>query len=117
MLNTIEEADHRKFLVRLRVYLLEINEDYLQSFRLNLLDVQLKQAIFYWIEEKFQALRIRSKTDPELKLGKLKAAVASKMRDLIELNVDKALELIDKWYDDSYSDSLIVGELSEHPEA
>jgi hypothetical protein len=39
------------------------------------------------------------------------------MRELIELDVDKALELIDKWYDDSYSDSLIVGELSEHPEA
>ena len=34
------------------------------------------------------------------------------MKDLIEQNVDKTVKLIEKWFDDSYSDQLIVGELS-----
>ena len=37
------------------------------------------------------------------------------MRELIQIDVDNTIELIEKWFDDAYSDQLILGELSEHP--
>lgn len=37
------------------------------------------------------------------------------MKDLIEIDAQKAIELIDNWYDNSYSDQLIIGELQEFP--
>jgi hypothetical protein len=33
------------------------------------------------------------------------------MKELIEIDAQKAIELIDNWYDNSYSDVLILGEL------
>ena len=38
------------------------------------------------------------------------------MKELIELKVEKTIELIEKWYEDSYSEQLILEELSEFPE-
>jgi hypothetical protein len=37
------------------------------------------------------------------------------MRELIQIDVDKTIELVEKWFDDAYSDQLILGELSEYP--
>ena len=38
------------------------------------------------------------------------------MRHLIDLNVEKTISLIEKWYDNSYSEQLIMEELNEHKE-
>ena len=38
------------------------------------------------------------------------------MRDIIEVDVEKTIEIIEKWYDDTYSDRLIVTQLSQHPD-
>ena len=38
------------------------------------------------------------------------------MKQIIDVNVEKTIELIEKWYDDSYSEHLILAELSSYPE-
>jgi len=38
------------------------------------------------------------------------------MCSIIEIDDEKAIELIDKWYDHTYSDQLIVRELHEYPD-
>ena len=38
------------------------------------------------------------------------------MKEIIQVDVVQTIELIEKYYDDSYSDQLIVNELSEFPE-
>lgn len=38
------------------------------------------------------------------------------MRCIIEIDCEKTIELIDKWYDCKYSDKLIVGELNQYPD-
>ena len=54
--------------------------------------------------------------DGDLKLKELKNLVARSMRSIIEVDVEKTIELIDKWYDNDYSDQLIVRELSGYPD-
>jgi len=73
-----------------------------------------RNNIFPWIEDKFSKLTCSLDTDDQLK--QLKNAVASKMRSIIEVDVEKTIELIDKWYDGDYSDQLIVRELSDYPD-
>ena len=70
--------------------------------------------MFEWIDSKFTILS--QNPDQKTLLGQLKNAVASQMKDFIEQNVDKTVQMIEKWFDDSYSNQLIVGELSEFPE-
>lgn len=38
------------------------------------------------------------------------------MKDIIEIDAQKVIELIEYWYDKSYYNQLIVGELSEYPD-
>jgi len=38
------------------------------------------------------------------------------MRLLIEINGEKTIEIIERWFDDAFSDQLIVAELGEYPE-
>lgn len=66
--------------------------------------------MFEWIDKKFSHLDLKLDSDQEL--SDLKAAVASHMKELIESDGEKAVQLIEKWFDDSYSDQLIVKELS-----
>ena len=54
--------------------------------------------------------------DGEIKLKELKNLVARSMKSIIEVDVEKTIELIDKWYDNDYSDQLIVRELSGYPD-
>lgn len=44
-------------MVNLRVFLLELREDYTNSFRLNLQNPTLKTKIFSWIEKTFDKLQ------------------------------------------------------------
>ena len=47
------------YILRIRIYLLELQGDYLQSFRLNMQDESLKSCIFTWIEDKFEKLSLK----------------------------------------------------------
>jgi hypothetical protein len=38
------------------------------------------------------------------------------MRLMIEINGEKTIDLIERWFDDAFSDQLIVAELGEYPE-
>ena len=38
------------------------------------------------------------------------------MKNIIEIDAQRAIEFIDYWYDVSFANSLILGELSEYPE-
>ena len=93
---------------------MEKQEDYLAVFKLNLIDLKLKVNLFDWIDDKFRQLD--RKLDSEQALNDLKTSVACHMKELIETNDEKTVQLIEKWFDDSYSDQLIVKELSAFPE-
>ena len=75
---------------------------------------KLRNDIFVWIEDKFEKLAMS--VDGDQKLKELKNLVATSMRSIIEVDVEKTIELIDKWYDNDYSDHLIVRELSGYPD-
>ena len=93
---------------------MEEKGDVLQAFRLYIDDENLKGSVFEWIRDKLTKLELA--VDKAWRFEELKSMIAGHMRDLIQIDTQKAIELIDKWYDDSYSDQLILGELSEHPE-
>jgi hypothetical protein len=40
--------------------------------------------------------------------------VAAQMKDIIEIDAQKVIELIEYWYDKSFYKELILGDLSEH---
>ena len=71
--------------------------------------------IFEWINHKFELLNAKMITQDN-RFKQLKDAVAFQIKDIIQIDAQKAIELIDYWYDNSFADSLIVGELSEYPE-
>ena len=77
-------------------------------------DEQLKEKVFIWITSKFKELD--KSLDQEKRFNELKTMVASHMKDIIQVDVDQTIELIEKYYDDSYSDQLILEELSSFPE-
>jgi len=78
------------------------------------MDDKLKTNLFEWIDEKLTLLD--RPLDTEQKFNELKTAIAGQMKELIESDGDKTVLLIEKWFDDSYSDQLIVKELSQFPE-
>jgi hypothetical protein len=92
---------------------LEQRGDFLQAFELQISDKELRKETFNWINDKFKKLSYGF--DTEIRLFELKNLVASHMRDIIEIDVERTIELIEKWYDDNYVDQLIVGELSAFP--
>ena len=73
----------------------------------------MKSHVFSWIEDKFKILS--EGLDSESRYIELKNEVANYMREMIEINVNKTIELIENYYDDHYTEKLILGELSEYP--
>jgi hypothetical protein len=65
-------------------------------------DDQLKSKVFTWIRTRFDELM--STLDQEKRFNELKSIVASHMKEIIQVDVDKTIELIERYYDDSYSD-------------
>jgi hypothetical protein len=113
ILRKLDELNLQTSLINLRIYLLEQRGDYLQSFRLHMTDDKIKSKVFEWIHIKFAEL---SASLEEKRFNDLKNMVASHMKDIIQVDVDKTIELIEKYYDDNYSDQLILEELSSYPE-
>jgi hypothetical protein len=110
VLDFLSAKDPKHNFVKVRVYLLEQKGDYLESFKLNMKQLDNTVDIFKWIDTKFEVLS-ENVINLDKRLGQLKNAVASQMKELIEIDAQKAIELIDNWYDNSYSDVLILGEL------
>lgn len=77
-------------------------------------DDALKSKVFDWIKSKFSELD--KSLDQEKRFNELKSMVASHMKEMIQVDVDQTIELIEKYYDDTYSDQLILEELSHFPE-
>ena len=114
LLELIKEEELDENLVYVRIYLLEKQDMFMHSFTLNMTKEKLRNEIFNWIEDKFE--KIAMSVDGEIKLKELKNLVARRMKSIIEVDVEKTIELIDKWYDNDYSDQLIVRELSGYPD-
>lgn len=38
------------------------------------------------------------------------------MRDLISIDVNKSIDIVKRWFEDSYQDTLILDELGKHPD-
>ena len=73
-----------------------------------------KLEIFKWIDNKLELLS-ENTIDEDARFGQLKNLIAKHMREIIQIDVDKTIELIEKWFDDKYSDTLILDELKDYP--
>lgn len=91
--------------INLRVQLFEGQDDYIQSFHLQMNSDVLQAKIFDWIEKKFQQLD--SRPDKKKTLSYLKSNVAERMRELIDIDAEKTMHLIEEWFDDEYAHKLI----------
>lgn len=114
ILKTIDGREElANLFLKLRVYLFERSQNFHESFKLHLQDAELRNGIFAWINQKFAQLDRPVEDDD--RLSELKELVAVNMRKLIEISDDQTVQLIERWFDDSFSDHLIVKELSEFP--
>ena len=78
--------------------MLEAKGEFLQSFRLHISEHTLSASVFTWIQEKFSILS--QAVDKKKRFEELKNMVAGHMREIIEIDTEKTIELIEKWYDD-----------------
>jgi hypothetical protein len=76
VLDFLSEKDPKHNFVKVRVYLLEQKGDYLQSFRLNMRQLDKDVDIFKWVDTKFEMLS-ENEINLDSRLGQLKNAVAS----------------------------------------
>jgi|TARA_B110000285_G_C15090668_1_gene598893 hypothetical protein len=56
LLKCIDELNISEHMINLRIFLLEHSNNFLQSFKLHMLDQDLKMTVFDWIENKFAIL-------------------------------------------------------------
>jgi hypothetical protein len=73
--------DDKNF-VKLQIFLLEKQGNYLSSFRLNMYSEELKLQIFDWIDDKLEKLS-ENTIDEDVRFGQLKNLVAKHMREII----------------------------------
>ena len=111
LLSLIEDNEN---FIKLQIFLYEKEGNYLSSFRLNMNHPDLRLDIFKWIDKKLELLS-ENTIDEDERYGLLKNSIAKQMREIIEIDVDKTIELIERWYDDKYSDNLILAELNNYP--
>lgn len=89
-----------QFLPYLRIYLVEKKKDFVKSFQLNLANSQLRKNIFTWINDKLEDLQSKGNTlQPFIDLKK---AIHDSMKELISIDVNQAIQVVDKWYEGSY---------------
>jgi len=46
----------------------------------------------------------------------LKSAIQRSIKELIQINVGECISLLDKWFEDSYQEQLILDELADYPD-
>jgi hypothetical protein len=84
------------------------------SFKLNLANAQLRKSIFEWINRILDKLSANGAS--EKPFMDLKEAIQKSIRELISINVGECVQLLDKWFEDTYQEQLILDELADYPE-
>lgn len=98
----------------LRIYLVEKKKDFVQSLKLNMANASLRANIFEWINRTLNKL---SSDGISLKpFNDLKEALQKSIRELIAINDAECVAIMDKWFEDSYQEQLILEELADYPE-
>jgi len=110
MLQLLETS--AKALPNLRVFLVELKGDFVQSFKLNMSNPQLRRGIFAWLDATFKWLS----KENEAKFQELKGVVQRSVRDLISISDGESVALLDAWFEESYQEQLILEELAVFPE-
>ena len=101
-------------MVNFRVLLLETRKDYLNSYKVNKLDINLKKKIFSWIDDTLGRLS----QDPKSQdiVANLKNELIKDFKDLREIDIGGCQAMIDTWFDEQLQEKLIMGDLASYPE-
>jgi hypothetical protein len=91
---TIREAK----MVNFRVLLLETRRDFINSYKVNKLDIALKKKIFSWIDDTLRRLS----QDPKSQdiVSSLKNELIRDFKDLREIDIGGCQTMIDTWFDE-----------------
>jgi hypothetical protein len=84
----------------LRIYLVEKLKDFVESFKLNLGNVEMRKSIFEWINRTLDELSRNGKTTKPF--DDLKEVIQRSIRELISINVGDCVLLLDRWFEDTY---------------
>lgn len=79
--------------------MLEIRRDYINSYRVNRLDINLKKKIFSWIDDTLKKLSFDSKNDEIV--SNLKNELIKDFKELREIDIGLCQAMIDTWFDES----------------
>lgn len=77
-------------------------------------NTQLRKNIFEWINKTLQKLGSDGGSDKPY--CELKEVLQKSVRELIAINDSECVALLDKWFEDSYQEQLILEELADYPE-
>jgi hypothetical protein len=97
-------------LVNFRVLLLETRKDYINSYKVNKLDINLKKKIFTWIDDTLFKLSQDPKTQDIA--TSLKNELIKDFKDLREIDIGACQTMIDTWFDEVLQEKLIMGDLA-----
>lgn len=101
-------------MVNFRVLLLETRGDFINSYKVNKLDINLKKNIFKWIDITLGKLS----QDPKSQdiVANLKNELIKDFKDLREIDIGGCQAMIDSWFDEQLQEKLIMGDLASYPE-
>ena len=102
-------------MVNFRVLLLEARKDFINSYRVNKLDLNLKKKIFSWIDETLSMLSQPSQDTQDI-AANLKNELIKDFKDLREIDIGLCSKMIDTWFDEGLQERLIMGDLASYPE-
>jgi len=85
-------------MVNFRVLLLETRKDYINSYKVNKLDINLRKKIFQWIDDTLGKLS----QDPKSQdiVANLKNELIKDFKDLREIDIGGCQAMIDTWFDE-----------------
>lgn len=110
----VDNMISRTRLVHFRVFVLENSKDYVNSFRVNKMESELRKNIFAWIDKTLINLQ-QDHASEEISI-ELKNEIISSFKDLRQIDIEACQMMIDTWFDESLQDKLIFQELSALPE-
>lgn len=101
-------------MVNFRVLLLETKRDYINSYKVNKMDLNLRKKIYAWIDDTLERLS----QDPKSQdiVVNLKNELIRDFKDLREIDIGGCQAMIDRWFDENLQEKLIMGDLASYPE-
>jgi len=101
----VDNLISRTRLVHFRVFVLENRKDYVNSFRVNKMEIELRKNIFAWID-KTLILLSQDHAMEETSID-LKNEIINSFKDLRQIDIEACQMTIDTWFDESLQDKLI----------